>query len=325
MRRAALVAIGIACGMGIPGTGHAQLELLLSPELGRLMPRAEYRLTHYPAQDVSRQDTELSLVEHRAGFFTPLVQDSRQELALSGRLRLQEYDTRAVLPDTGGRFPAELWEIRVEPSYRRRLDNGWITGASVLVGSPSDDPFASGDELVIRATAFVRVPHRERNAWIFMLFYANYAEFLDGVPVPGLAYMYNSERVTAVLGLPFTSIQARPSEDLTLELTYGAIRNIRARATYRVLPPLRVWAGFDWDHEFHLRAGRSESDDQLFYYEKRVAAGVRFDLRHAGIEVVGGYAFDRFFFEGEGYSDRHDNRIDVGSGPFVAARLSARF
>jgi len=46
--------------------------------------------------------------------------------------------------------------------------------------------------------------------------------------------------------------------------------------------------------------------------------------RHVGFELAGGYAFDRFYFEGENYSDRHDNRIDVGAGPFVSARLNVR-
>jgi hypothetical protein len=56
-----------------------------------------------------------------------------------------------------------------------------------------------------------------------------------------------------------------------------------------------------------------------------VSAGIRFDLRHFGIEVYGGRAFDRFYFQGEGYSDRDDDRIDVRAGWFGAVRLNARF
>ncbi len=38
-----------------------------------------------------------------------------------------------------------------------------------------------------------------------------------------------------------------------------------------------------------------------------------------------GYSFDRFYYEGESYSDRTHNRIDVGSGPFATIRLGLRF
>jgi hypothetical protein len=44
-----------------------------------------------------------------------------------------------------------------------------------------------------------------------------------------------------------------------------------------------------------------------------------------GFQLAGGYAFDRFAFEGESYSDRRENRIDIDAGPFVAARVSVRF
>jgi hypothetical protein len=44
-----------------------------------------------------------------------------------------------------------------------------------------------------------------------------------------------------------------------------------------------------------------------------------------GAEVSGGYAFDRFYFEGDSYSDRNENRIDVDGGPFVVGRIMVRF
>ena len=51
---------------------------------------------------------------------------------------------------------------------------------------------------------------------------------------------------------------------------------------------LRVYAGFDWDNDWYLRAGRHrERINRLFYYEKRPdRADVRFDLRHVGFRGV---------------------------------------
>lgn len=66
-------------------------------------------------------------------------------------------------------------------------------------------------------------------------------------------------------------------------------------------------------------------DDKFNYYEKRWTGGIRLDLRHGSFEVSRGWAFDRFYFIGEGYSDRRENRVDVRDGPFVVGRLPLRF
>lgn len=326
MRPRRLAVVGLAVVLFAPAVSEGQLEMLLSPELGKRMPSAEYRFTFWPERPVAGQSTDLSQTQHRLSFATPLVQDSRDEWSLGGRVRLNEYDTRAFLPDTGGRLPTELWDIRLEPGYRHRFDNGWVAGGTVSVGSASDEPFASEDELIVRAMGFLRVPHGERNAWFFLLNYTNVSDVLGGIPLPGLAYMYSpSDRFRAVIGVPFSSVHAEPTADLSLDLTYILLRDVHARATYRVFAPLRVWVAFDWDYDLYLRAGRRDADQRLFYYDKRVTAGVRFDLRHVGVELVGGYALDRFFFEGEDYDDRGHNRIDIKAGPFVSARLSVRF
>jgi hypothetical protein len=92
-----------------------------------------------------------------------------------------------------------------------------------------------------------------------------------------------------------------------------------------VFRPLRVHAGFDWDNDWYLRADRQQTSHGLFYYEKRLTGGIRFDLKHVGFEVSGGYAFDRFYFEGYSYSHRNENRIDIHNGPFVIGKVGVRF
>jgi hypothetical protein len=44
-----------------------------------------------------------------------------------------------------------------------------------------------------------------------------------------------------------------------------------------------------------------------------------------GVEVYGGYVFDRFYFLGESYSDRRKDRFDVEAGPFVGIRIGVRW
>jgi hypothetical protein len=264
---------------------QGELQSWLDPELGELKPRGDYRLTHYPDRPVDGQPTDLGIVEHSVTFTVPLHQNAHNEWSLIGDARLVDFDTRAILPDTREPFPGELWDVSGGVSYRHKFQNGWIGAANLTVGSVSDDPFASFDEMIVRAFGMLRVPHRERNAWVFSLIYTSDEEFLGGLPIPGLAYEYvHSERLNAVIGVPFTSVEYKPLDKLTLEGQYFPIRRFRTRATYEMFRPLRLFVGFDWDNDHYFRADRDDEDDRLYYYEKRALGGVRFDLRHVGFQ-----------------------------------------
>jgi hypothetical protein len=301
---------------------------LLSGELGKLLIRSDYRVTVVPDQPVDGQPADLGLIQHDFTLAGPVLQSATDEWGASVRVRAQDFDTQAVLPDTREPFPDELYNVRFGTSYRHRFASGWTGGGFLMVGSPSDRPFASVDEVEINATAFLSVPARERDAWLFFLNYSNVREFLEDIPVvPGFGYAYRpSEEFTAVITTGIASVQYRPTEKLTLIASYVAIRTVDARIIYQIFRPVRLWVGFDWGSERYLLADRRDSDDRLFYHEKRVRVGATIGLaRQFYIDVVGGYVFDRFYFEGESYSDRHDNRIDVGDGPFAALRLGLRF
>jgi hypothetical protein len=325
--RAILVAVCVSALGVLPA--HAQEEFLnlFAPELGKLPIRSDYRLTVSPDQPVAGQPAELGFVQHDFSLGVPLLQRTTDEWATLVRVRKQEFSTGAVFPDTDEPFPDELWNIRIGTTYRHRFDSGWIGALDVTIGSPSDEPFASVDELDVSVTAILRVPVRERDAWIFFLNYGSNREFLPHVPIPGLGYAFQpSDQLTAVVTTGVISLQYRPVETLTLSAQYIAVRTVDVRLTYQIFRPLRLWVGFDWTNDRYLLAGRTDPDDRLFYYEKRIRAGAIIGLaRQLFVDVTVGYSFDRFYFEGESYSDRNDNRIDVDDGPFAAVRLGLRF
>jgi hypothetical protein len=320
--------LGTTLPVLVPPVAVAQ-EQWLSPTLGEIQLRSDFRETYYPNERVRQQGTELKIFEERVGLSFPIWQNATDELSFSGSARYQDLDTGdnpAILPGGQVPLPGDLWEIKFGPTYRHKFENGWIAGLNVSVGSSSNRPFHSMDEVTARATAFLRVPQGERNAWIFTLNYTNYSEYFGGIPVPGIDFLYSpNDNVTLVIGFPFTSLEWKPFEKLTLQLNYQPVRTVKAKVTYEIFRPLRVYAGFDWDDDWYLRANRDNTNYRLFYYEKRLTGGIRFDLRHVGFEVSGGYAFDRFYFEAEKYRDRDNNRIDIHSGPFVIGKISLRF
>jgi hypothetical protein len=326
--RVALAACALLVAVGAPTRADAQAEMAqwLSPEFNKAMGRADYRFTLFPDRGVRNQPTDFGYDQHNVTLNVPVYQDSRNEFSLTGRLRYQDYDTRAVFHGSGTPFPQELYDVRFGPTFRHKFDNDWIGGISLTLGSASDKPFDSVDELIGQAIAFLRVPHRERNAWVFSLIYTSDQEFLSGIPIPGIAYQWvPSDTFNAVIGVPFSAVEWKPIEQLTLEASYFPVRHVRARATWQIFRPLRAYVGFDWDNDRYMLADRTDEDKRLFYYEKRLTGGVRFDLKHVGVELYGGYVFDRFYFLGEGYSDRRKDTFDVAAGPFVGIRIGVRW
>lgn len=294
--------------------------------MGKSQTNLSYQYAGYPGKDVAGQGKELGLNQHGFSLFHPITQDSHQEWAVTGNLRYTNVRTDAILPDTRESFPSELWDINGGGLYRHKFPNDWIGGAFLTVGSASDRPFASDDELTINANLFARIPHGERNAWLLLLNYANNREFLPHVPIPGVGYSYEpSEEYRFIIGIPFLSAQLRPVKDVAVDLSYFAVRNVQARVSYRLWQALRAYGGFEWRNERYIRADRRDKNERLFYYEKRLSAGLQWGLGFATIDVSGGYAFDRFYFEAKKYDDRNEDRLEVGNGPYGAIRVGFRF
>ena len=90
--------------------------------------------------------------------------------------------------------------------------------------------------------------------------------------------------------------------------------------------PVALFADFAWRNQRYFRSGRANDDDRLLYYEKRLGGGFQVDLiRQVSLQLAGGWAFDRFYFEAENYDDRNNNLIDLGNAAFGEVRVSLKF
>jgi hypothetical protein len=106
------------------------------------------------------------------------------------------------------------------------------------------------------------------------------------------------------------------------------LTTVHARAIYQPHVDWQLYLGFDWANENYARADRLNSGERFFYYEKKVLAGWQWWWsKHLAVEIAGGYAFDRYFCESNGFSFSVSgfNRVDVGSGPFVMLQFDYRF
>lgn len=319
---AAVLSLTTASVAGAQGFAHA-----FSRELGQLESQVRYETTVFGQQSVKDQDTDLGFTRYDLDIVLPLFQNESYETALTAGIGATDLATRAAMLDAQTRLPDHLWDIALGGKFRKRLDNEWIAGMSLSVGSPSDRPFDSLGETTLNATATLQIPAGNGNQHLLSLNYATNRDVLQYVPLPGYAYHWNQgRRAHVLLGLPFSWAQWRPTEALTLQAAYVIPRTVHAKASYEIIKGLELYSGFDWQSRQWFRAGRSDDDDRLFYYEKKATLGLQIELAQGlTIDLTGGYGFDRFFFEGEDYDDRGDSRISFGDGLFAAAEIALLF
>jgi hypothetical protein len=296
-------------GLGQPGLFGAQ---------------ARYGVTWYPSQPVAGQPTNLGFVRQDLSLSAPAWRDETDSVSFSTHLRANLYDTDAVLPNSMRPFPDALYNIGFGTTYMHQFDNGWSAGGMLNVGSASDRPFDSWRDMAIGVGGFLRIPTSDRSGWLLGAMYSATGELPFPIPIVSYHWQPNDE-FSMNIGLPF-SVRWRPIEDLLFDLSYTPIRSVHARVSYRLMDGLGVYGGFDWNNDAYLLADRPDNKERFFYYEKTLSTGVRYDISPAtAIDLSGGYAFDRFYFQGRQWSDKWNDRIDVGNGLFLSLRVQVRY
>ncbi len=297
------------------------------PFTGEREVSVETRGELYPREKVRKQGGGFEENRGEVGLLVPLAAGPESEWAAAARASLRSIRTGAVLPDTGERFPSELWDLSLGAVHRRRLDNGWIVGGNLALASPSDRPFSGWDQTSVNFNGFLRLPSGRTNAWLFFLNYASNREFAPHIPIPGAAYLYAPSRdFSALLGAPLLFVNWKPAARISLRGFYFPIHTVFLGGEYELGSGWKLFASYRWENDRYYRYGRENKDHRLFWYEQRMETGVALDTG-AGIELAlaGGYAWDRFFFEGKSYGDdRTDNRLDISDGFFLSARFQGR-
>ena len=278
----------------------------------------QYRSMWQPDVAVEGQPTDFGLIQHDLRLMVPVWMSDPHIVMVTGGARLDQINTDAVLPDTGRAFPSELWNISLGLNYIRKYDNGRTGGVNLSIGSSSDQPFAATRDINFGAVAFLRVPHRERNAWNFVLAYSPLSQI--AFPIPMASYQWQpSDTFSMNIGLPL-QMTYRPTDQWTFDVSYMLLTTIHVQGTYQFNDQWRVYGAFDWQNQSWFLDDRQDNQERLFSYDKRFSVGVHGTvLKHVSLDVSTGYLFDRFYFTGKNYSDSDHDRIDIGAGMFISA------
>ena len=264
-------------------------------------------ISWFPTVGVHGQSANFETFTESLSFTHPLWNDSTSAWSLSGGVRNQQIDSDAVIPLTGEVVPADLWSINIGVRYARLFANGWVAGGGVSVGSASDHPFWSINEMNVAMNSMLRIPQNEHDAWVFTLAYSPLNEL--NFPIPGIAYSYNpSPEFHANIGLPF-QMTWRPNDDWRFEASYMLLRTVHAKAQYRLVNWLSAFAAYDWSNESYSLVDRPALNDRFFIYDQRASLGLQTAGQYLTSSISAGYVFDRFLYEGESLAP---SRADAG-------------
>jgi hypothetical protein len=236
-------------------------------------------------------------------------------------------DSPPTLPN-GLKTPADLGRIEAGLRYTAKIDEKTAWGGGLGFGSASDRPFSSSDVDTYSVNAFYSMTTTEHSTWVFTLFYSNNNPIMNNIPIPGFMYIYRAEKVVVMAGLPFAMVLWRPVEPWAFTASiFGPLISVEADYGHR--SQLQGFVGYRSTEQSYLRANRPDESDRVQEVDKRAYAGLRFPLAQGfGMELQGGYAFDRFI--GESDFSFHSatsptNSANLGNSWYAATSLRFGF
>jgi hypothetical protein len=297
----------------------------LSPLSGVLAPTensGQYSLSAMPG---GRGAPDI-LGESLRGTFV-VFRSSADTLSASGRAGEVRLGSLPVVLPTGVIVPSKLWNAEASGAYSHRLGDRRGYGLNLGVGSASDDLFHSIHETEIRASAYYQLPSAVYNSWVLMLSYSNNRTFFNNVPLPGAAYFWHDPglRLDAVIGFPFLSVRWRPDDDWTLSAALAGGVDFNAEAQRRLTGRIATYGRVERRPQQWLRANRDDYTNRLIFNEEDARLGLRARLGGGlGLDVSGGRAFDRQFFEAHDAQSQGASKMTLPDCWIIDARLSWR-
>ena len=105
------------------------------------------------------------------------------------------------------------------------------------------------------------------------------------------------------------------------------LTTVNARATYRLVGKVFVFAGFESLQETYLLADRETGTATASWaLRSELLGGIRWDLwQHVAWDINAGYAFDRYYGVGQNQIGHLNDQLNIASGAFLSTNLSIRF
>jgi hypothetical protein len=237
------------------------------------------------------------------------------------------YDLRYLDVDTNDpALPSALSDTSVAFGMGIAEKDGWLFGLSVGVGYAAAGAFNDGNGWYGKADLAFGKQLDDVSSVGVVINYDGNRSFMPDIPLPGFAYRRRiDEKLLLAIGFPFASVEWKPIEKLTLNLSYFIPDDGEIKVDYEILKNLGLFGSFAGRRDAFHYDELPNSSDRLIYVQRRAEVGVRWSpVEQASLLVAGGYLFDQEF--NVGWDTRDMDRVAKPSDePYVRIGLEMRF
>jgi hypothetical protein len=255
--------------------------------------------------------------QHRFTFQRPLYQGATDSFSLSLGGTSLHFGDQPIL-SSGLLVPVDLWKAELGASYSHKIDDDRFSGARVSFGSASDHPFSNFDVTTIGVSAYYSWATSEETRWMLTLFFSNNNPIINYVPIPGVVYLYQTEKFIGLFGFPLSSVVWMPAPGWMFTLSFFG-PTINSEIGFGNPRKTQFFLGYSWTQQSYLRENRPDPNDRMYYSEMHSPLGVRFlILDRLKTEFSTGYAFDRSVYEGVHLGSNENGTTSLGNSWFAA-------
>jgi hypothetical protein len=237
------------------------------------------------------------------------------------------YEGKYIKLDTNDpALPSKLCDTSVAFGMGVADVDGWLAGLSVAVGYAAAGGFDDGNAYYGKADLAVGKQFNETDSFGLVIDYDGNRTFMPDVPLPGFEYRKRLDtRLLLAVGFPYSSIEWKPIEPLTLSARYVFPDDGELKVDYTLIKGLGLFASYALRQEAFHWDELPDSSDRLIYIQRRVEGGVRWTpIEQASLVAAVGYAFDQEF--NVGWDTRDQDRVAKPSDePYLRVGFEVRF
>ena len=227
--------------------------------------------------------------------------------------------------DTGPAVPGVLHRYELGVQYLKKLEEKRSLTLRFSGGYAGDDPSVVGYDASYSASLSYSKPGSEKGVWIYLLFMSNNSPFLNYVPIPGIIYLWKSDKFTGSFGFPLLSLQWTPQERWSYALSlFGT--SLQSEVAYGDRFRWQTFFGYQFNQQAFIPSRRERTRDRLTLQDQKVVLGYRFRwLKRSQIEVQTGRSFDRSAYVGDGFLKRNGGQARLDDDWFGMLNLRYGF
>lgn len=265
------------------------------------------------------------LNSHRLGIQIPLYYSDTDTLSTSLRSSHLAVPKGVSIPGSDLiEVPESLSSVEVGLQYTKKLDGDRTIGGGFSYGSASDSLFSTPESIAMGANLFYSFPSEKNDRWIWALFYSNNNPLFN-YPMPSVAYFFKRDTVMGAVGIPFVFLRWTPVAAPWTFTFFDVATIVKTEVSYGP-PTSQYMLGFDWNQQTWLRHDVKDTNNKLFFDEKKIFVGSRFLLaKFIFTELQIGQAYDRSFYEGQGLGRQETGTAFLPSSWFMAWSAKVQF